>query len=100
MTKYAANAMLATRISFINEIANICEKVDADVKIVSEVAGLDKRIGGRFLNAGAGFGGSCFPKDVKALLRTANETDYEAKLLGAVEEVNNRQKQILFKKIK
>src|SRR5205807_7214619 len=90
--KYASNAFLATRISFINEIARICERVDADVKIVSEGMGLDRRIGPLFLDAGIGYGGSCFPKDVKALARMAEAMGYHPELLHAVMEINLEQR--------
>ena len=99
MIKYAANAFLATKISFINEIANICEKVGADVKKVSEGIGLDKRIGPKFLNAGIGFGGSCFPKDIDGLLTIANKHNYDFKLLKTVFEVNEYQQERFVKKI-
>ena len=99
MTKYAANAMLATRISFMNDIANLCEKVGANVSHVRAGIGADPRIGKKFLYPGVGYGGSCFPKDVKALLRTGKDYDYPLRLLEAVEAVNNAQKQILFDKI-
>ncbi len=92
MTKYAANAMLATRISFMNEIARICEKVGADVSRVREGIGTDTRIGHSFLFAGIGYGGSCFPKDVRAIMRTASENAYDFKILNAVEAVNEDQK--------
>jgi UDPglucose 6-dehydrogenase len=91
MIKYAANAFLATKISFINEIANICELLDVDVREVCHGIGYDQRIGTKFLNPGIGYGGSCFPKDVRALEQLANERDYEAPLLHAVELVNRRQ---------
>ena len=97
MCKYASNAMLATRISFMNEIANICSKVGADVTNVRKAMGLDSRIGRRFLYSGIGYGGSCFPKDVKALAATARENDYEPTLIDAIEKVNAKQKEILFK---
>lgn len=100
MTKYAANAMLATRISFMNDIANLCEIVGADVNMVRKGIGSDNRIGNRFLYPGCGYGGSCFPKDVKALIRTAQEYDYDMRILQAVEEVNEDQKTILFRKLK
>lgn len=96
LTKYAANAMLATKISFMNEIANIAEKVGADVEMVRQGIGSDPRIGWHFIYPGAGYGGSCFPKDVQALARTAQQYGYEAELLGAVESVNDRQKSHLF----
>lgn len=99
MTKYASNAMLATRISFMNEIANLCERTGADVDRVRECIGLDKRIGHPFLFPGAGYGGSCFPKDVQALVRTGREMGFPMKILEAVEEVNVQQKRILFEKI-
>ncbi len=99
MTKYAANAMLATRISFMNDIANLCELVGADVNMVRKGIGTDNRIGGRFLYPGCGYGGSCFPKDVKALIRTAKEFNYPMSILQAVEEVNEHQKSILFRKL-
>jgi len=100
MIKYASNSFLATKISFINEIANICERVGADVKTVAEVMGMDKRIGGRFLDAGAGFGGSCFPKDVAALINIAKSEDYEPSILNAVVEVNKTQRKLVMNKIK
>src|SRR5512145_1763061 len=99
MTKYAANAMLATRISFMNQIANLCELMNADVMAVREGIGSDSRIGYDFLFPGVGYGGSCFPKDVKALTRTADECDYDFLLLRAVEEVNELQKQVLSTKV-
>ncbi len=99
MTKYAANAMLATKISFINEIANICEKVGADANQVRIGIGSDRRIGYKFIYPGAGYGGSCFPKDVKALIKIAKENDYKAKLIESVEEVNDSQKLVISKKI-
>lgn len=98
MIKYAANAMLATRISFMNDIANLCEIVGADVNMVRAGIGSDERIGKKFLYPGCGYGGSCFPKDVKALIRTAQDNGYPMKVLKAVEEVNEYQKEILFKK--
>ena len=100
MTKYAANAMLATRISFINEIANLCEKVGADVSMVRMGIGTDSRIGSKFLYPGAGFGGSCFPKDVKALIRTGKDHDSPLTLLESVEAINERQKKVLFSKFR
>jgi UDPglucose 6-dehydrogenase len=100
LTKYAANAMLATRISFMNEIANICERVGADVTKVRTGIGSDSRIGYPFLYAGCGYGGSCFPKDVQAIIRTAAENDYDFQILQAVESVNARQKFVLFEKVK
>jgi UDPglucose 6-dehydrogenase len=99
MTKYAANAMLATKISFMNEIANICEKVGADANQVRIGIGSDKRIGYNFIYPGAGYGGSCFPKDVKALRNIAKEHDYEAKIITSVEEVNDAQKLVISQKI-
>lgn len=99
MTKYAANAMLATRISFMNEMANLCELVGADVDLVRRGIGSDPRIGASFLFPGPGYGGSCFPKDVKALVRTADSCGAELRVLGAVEEVNERQKRRLFEKL-
>ena len=99
MTKYAANAMLATRISFMNEIANLCEKVGAEVDLVRKGIGSDSRIGPSFLFPGPGYGGSCFPKDVKALLRTATEYGMPLRVLDAVEEANDRQKERLFEKL-
>ncbi len=100
MTKYAANAMLATRISFINEIANLCERVGADVNCVRTAIGADVRIGGKFLYPGCGYGGSCFPKDVRALIHTGEEHGCPMKVIRAVEEVNERQKTIVFEKLK
>ena len=99
MTKYAANAMLATKISFMNEIANICEKVGADVNNVRVGIGSDSRIGYSFIYPGAGYGGSCFPKDVKALKKIAEENNYKAQLIESVEEVNNRQKFVISEKV-
>ncbi|MDR2826361.1 MAG: UDP-glucose/GDP-mannose dehydrogenase family protein [Deltaproteobacteria bacterium] len=99
MTKYAANCMLATKISFINEIANICEQVGADVHDVRTGIGADHRIGFHFIYPGLGYGGSCFPKDVKALLRTAREFNFEPQLLEAVDKVNDAQKQRMAKRI-
>ncbi len=100
LTKYAANSMLATKISFINEIANLCEKVGADVDMVRRGIGADRRIGPYFIFPGTGYGGSCFPKDVKAIIRTAKEYGLHLKILEAVEEVNERQKTIMLDKIK
>ena len=100
MTKYAANSMLATRISFMNDIANLCEKVGADVNMVRQGIGSDTRIGRKFLYAGCGYGGSCFPKDVKAIIKTADDNGYSMEVLKAVERVNARQKEILFAKLK
>ena len=99
LTKYAANAMLATRISFMNEIANLCGLVGADVDEVRRGIGSDERIGSRFLFSGVGYGGSCFPKDVKAIIRTASDHGYDFKIVKAVEEVNERQKSIQFAQI-
>lgn len=99
MIKYAANAMLATRISFMNEIANLCEIVGADVNMVRKGIGSDARIGSKFLYPGCGYGGSCFPKDVKALIKTAEKNGYEMKVLQAVENVNELQKSVLFNKL-
>ncbi len=99
MIKYANNSFLATKISFINEIANICDKVGADVKTVSKAIGKDYRISPKFLNAGIGYGGSCFPKDVQALINTAEEYNYQPKFLQQVEELNERQKTILVPQI-
>ncbi|MEL7037135.1 MAG: UDP-glucose/GDP-mannose dehydrogenase family protein [Cyanobacteria bacterium J06592_8] len=99
MVKYAANSFLATKISFINEIANICDRVGADVKQVSVGIGLDSRIGNKFLQAGIGWGGSCFPKDVSALIHTADDYNYEAQLLKAAVEVNNRQRLMAVEKL-
>lgn len=100
MTKYAANAMLATKISFMNEMANICEKVGADINKVRHGIGSDNRIGYSFIYAGCGYGGSCFPKDVQALIKTADDYGYQTKLLQAVEDVNHAQKEVLGTKIK
>lgn len=97
MTKYAANSMLATRISFMNDIANLCELVGADVNMVRAGIGSDTRIGRKFLYAGCGYGGSCFPKDVKALIKTADTLGYSMEVLKAVERVNALQKELLFK---
>ena len=99
MTKYAANAMLATRISFMNDIANLCERVGANVDNVRKGMGTDSRIGSRFLYAGCGYGGSCFPKDVKALVHTGIENGYHMRVIEAVEEVNEEQKNIVFNKL-
>ena len=99
MTKYAANSMLATRISFMNDIANLCERVGADVNMVRAGIGTDTRIGRKFLYAGCGYGGSCFPKDVKALIKTADQNGYSMEVLKAVERVNEKQKTILFEKL-
>lgn len=99
MIKYAANSMLATRISFMNDIANLCELVGADVNMVRKGIGADSRIGSKFLYPGCGYGGSCFPKDVKALIKTAEKNGYSMRVLKAVEEVNETQKGILFDKL-
>lgn len=99
MTKYAANSMLATRISFMNDIANLCELVGADVNMVRKGVGTDARIGNKFLYAGCGYGGSCFPKDVKALIHTGKENGYRMRVIEAVEEVNENQKSIVFTKL-
>jgi len=99
MTKYAANAMLATRISFMNDIANLCERVGANVDSVRKGIGTDSRIGSKFLYAGCGYGGSCFPKDVKALLHTGLDNDYHMEVIEAVERVNEKQKSIVYDKI-
>lgn len=99
MIKYAANSMLATRISFMNDIANLCELVGADVNMVRKGIGADSRIGSKFLYPGCGYGGSCFPKDVKALIKTAEKKGYEMRVLKAVEEVNESQKSVLFRKL-
>jgi UDPglucose 6-dehydrogenase len=99
MTKYVANSMLATRISFMNDVANLCEIIGADVSMVRKGIGSDSRIGNRFLYPGIGYGGSCFPKDVKALIKTADQNGYSMQILKAVEEVNDNQKQVIYKKI-
>ena len=99
MTKYVANAMLATKISFMNEIANICELVGADVNKVRIGIGSDSRIGYSFIYPGSGYGGSCFPKDVKALKKTAEEHGYNAQLISSVEDVNNKQKFVIAQKV-
>lgn len=100
MTKYAANAMLATRISFMNDISNLCDLVGANVNFVRKGIGADVRIGNKFLYSGCGYGGSCFPKDVKALLKTGEEYGYEMSVIKGVEKVNERQKHLLFDKLK
>ncbi|ASB50815.1 UDP-glucose dehydrogenase family protein [Alkalitalea saponilacus] len=100
LTKYAANAMLATKISFINDIANLCELVGADINMVRKGIGTDSRIGNKFIYAGAGYGGSCFPKDVKAIIKTAEKNNYPLRLLQAVEAINDDQKKVLVNKVK
>ncbi len=100
MTKYAANAMLATKISFMNDVANLCEIMGADVNMVRKGIGSDGRIGPKFIYPGVGYGGSCFPKDVKALIKTAKENKYTMRILNAVEEVNDSQKEVLFNKVR
>lgn len=100
MTKYAANAMLATKISFMNDVANLCEKVGADVNLVRKGIGSDPRIGNKFIYPGAGYGGSCFPKDVKALIKIGAKNGHQMEILEAVEAVNDRQKMVLYHKIK
>src|SRR2546423_15578964 len=100
MVKYASNAFLAARISFINEIARICERVDADAKLVAEGMGLDKRIGPSYLDAGIGYGGSCFPKDVKALAALAERFDYHPELLHAVLDINRDQRMLVIDKLR
>ncbi|WP_255897510.1 UDP-glucose dehydrogenase family protein, partial [Rufibacter sediminis] len=99
MTKYAANSMLATKISFMNDIANLCEIMGADVNMVRRGIGSDSRIGNKFIYPGIGYGGSCFPKDVKALIKTAAENGYQMQILQAVESVNENQKEVLFNKV-
>jgi UDPglucose 6-dehydrogenase len=99
ITKYAANAMLATRISFINEIANLCEILGADINNVRKAIGSDSRIGSKFIYPGTGYGGSCFPKDVKALIKTANDNGYELNVIKAVEKANEYQKNVIFNKM-
>ena len=99
MTKYAANAMLATKISFMNDIANLCEIVGADINMVRKGIGSDSRIGNKFIYPGIGYGGSCFPKDVKALIHTAEDFNYKLRVLQAVEDVNQDQKSVLFQKV-
>jgi len=99
LTKYASNAFLATKISFMNELALLCEQAGADINWVRKGMGSDPRIGSQFLFAGIGYGGSCFPKDIKALLKTSQEHEYDLKILRAVDEVNTRQKKLLFRKV-
>ena len=99
ITKYAANAMLATRISFINEIANLCDILGADINNVRKGIGSDSRIGGKFIYPGTGYGGSCFPKDVKAIIKTANDNNYELNVIKAVEKANDYQKNVIFNKL-
>ncbi len=100
LTKYAANSFLATKVSFMNEIANICERVGADIDLVRKGMGTDPRVGSQFLFAGVGYGGSCFPKDVAALLNSAAQHNYDFNILNAVENVNQRQKEIIVQKIR
>ena len=100
VTKYAANAFLASRISFMNEVANLCDRVGADVDKVRIGIGSDRRIGRHFLYSGIGFGGSCFPKDIRALLRTAYSNDYDFKMLQAVLEVNESQRMLLIDRVR
>ena len=100
MIKYASNAFLATKISYINDLANLCEVVGADVKQVAKAMGLDERINSHFLNAGPGFGGSCLPKDTKALVKSAMDRNYHLKIIEAVVEVNERQRKLMVEKIK
>jgi UDPglucose 6-dehydrogenase len=100
LTKYAANSMLATKISFMNDISNLCEIVGADINMVRRGIGSDSRIGNKFIYPGVGYGGSCFPKDVKALIKTSDEKGHSLEILKAVEDVNNRQKSVLFNKLK
>jgi UDPglucose 6-dehydrogenase len=99
MTKYAANSMLATKISFMNDIANLCEIVGADINMVRRGIGSDSRIGNKFIYPGVGYGGSCFPKDVKALIHTADDFNYSLRVLKAVEAVNDDQKSVLYSKV-
>ncbi|WP_440880909.1 UDP-glucose dehydrogenase family protein [Tenacibaculum sp. C7A-26P2] len=99
MTKYAANSFLATKISFMNDIANLCEKLSVDIDEVRKGIGSDPRIGNKFIYSGVGYGGSCFPKDIKAIIKMANDNDYEMRILKAVENINNDQKEILYSKI-
>src|SRR3546814_17236017 len=99
LTKYAANCMLATKISFMNEMANLAERLGANIEMVRQGIGSDPRIGYDFIYAGVGYGGSCFPKDIQALIRTADGISFDAKILKAVEARNNEQKMVLFRKI-
>src|SRR3546814_7352263 len=99
LTKYAANCMLATKISFMNEMANLAERLGADIEMVRQGIGSDPRIGYHFIYAGAGYGGSCFPKNIQALIRTADGIQFDAKILKAVEQRNHEQKNMLFNKI-
>jgi UDPglucose 6-dehydrogenase len=99
LTKYAANSMLATRISFMNDIANLCDILGADVNMVRKGIGTDNRIGSKFIYPGIGYGGACFPKDVKALIKTGQENGYSLDILKSVEDVNERQKRVMFDKI-
>ena len=99
ITKYAANAMLATRISFINEIANLCDILGADINHVRKGIGSDSRIGSKFLYPGTGYGGSCFPKDVKAIIKDSHDNGYELNVIKAVEKANEYQKNVIFNKI-
>lgn len=99
LTKYTANSMLATKISFMNDIANLCEILGADINMVRKGIGSDSRIGNKFIYSGVGYGGSCFPKDVRALIRTANKKNYPLRILQAVEDVNHSQKEVIFNKI-
>jgi len=99
LTKYAANSLLATKISFMNELSNIADRLGADIEDVRMGIGSDPRIGYHFIYPGCGYGGSCFPKDVKALIATSRDVDYDAQLLTAVDEVNDRQKHVLFEKL-
>ena len=100
LTKYAANALLATKISFINEIANICDLVGANIEYVRQGIGSDKRIGYEFLYPGCGYGGSCFPKDIKALSSLSKKMNYKTRLINSVDDINEAQKKLLFRKIK
>jgi UDPglucose 6-dehydrogenase len=99
MIKYANNSFLATKISFVNEVANICNAVGADVRLISQAIGMDYRICAKFLNPGVGYGGSCFPKDVRALIHTAKEHGYQAHLLNEVDQLNHRQKRVMLNQI-